>query len=348
MSGESTFHAACHCKASKLSFTVPTRSLPLPTHFCNCSVCRHTHGTLCSIHAPIPPPVVDLSAYTAYASSDVATRYFCSTCGAHMFDRAKEPELDEEKWYVAASMVDAPEEIWDFHSHFNLEGTGDGGLATWLRDVGGKKLKMWTEKAVYDTGCTETGDWKPSPPAQPESTAREEKLKARCHCGGVQFYISRPRADEAFTHMPETLTPKDKTKWYAAHDVCTSCRLLSGCAIVSWMFPEISHISLPDGSPYKPVFGTIKTYASSPGVLRTFCGTCGALVTYSCDDRPQMVDVGVGLLDAGSGARAEEWLEWRTHKVVYEEDCGWKGVLEGLKSGLRAWAEERDGEGRRV
>lgn len=347
MAEETTLHASCHCKASKFSFTVPTRSLPLPTHLCHCNNCRQTHGTLCIIHAPIPAPNVNLGTFSVYASSSYVTRYFCSTCGAQMLDKANED--GEEKWFVAVSMVDAGEESWAFHSHIFLNSTLDGGLATWLPEVGGTRMKMWAQNAAESAANAETGDWAPgasrAPVASGDSAvnSKPDKLEARCHCGGVEFYIARPRAN-AFAHMPASLTPRDKSKWYALSDVCTSCRLVSGCAIVSWAFPAISHVTLADGSPYTPVFGSIKTYQSSPGVTRTFCGTCGAVVTYACDDRPGMLDVGVGLLRAEGGARAEEWLEWRTHKVGYEEDCLWKGFLGSFREGLRSWGGvKRDG-----
>ena len=43
-------------------------------------------------------------------------------------------------------------------------------------------------------------------------------------------------------------------------------------------------------------------------------------MAYQCEDRPEMVDIGVGLLNARSGVRAKEWLEWRTEKCAYEGD----------------------------
>jgi hypothetical protein len=84
----------------------------------------------------------------------------------------------------------------------------------------------------------------------------------------------------------------------------------------------------------------MKAYKSSEGVDRTFCGTCGAIVTYRCDDRPSSVDVAVGLLEADSGVRAEEWLEWRTHRLAFEEDCKWENFLHGIKEGLRVYDQD--------
>ncbi|KAF2680760.1 hypothetical protein K458DRAFT_421100 [Lentithecium fluviatile CBS 122367] len=341
----STFHATCHCKTSTLSFTVPTCSLPLPTHFCHCSICRRTHGTLCTIHTPIPKPEVNLSSFTAYASSSYVVRYFCSTCGAHMLDRAKE-DGKEESWCVATSLVDADEQTWSFTDHICLDGTVDGGLAGWLAEIEGKRLRMWRGKPTDEAEYEETGDWRPGPAvtlSETDSKSRQEDaLVAKCHCGGVEFHISRP-LPSAFTQMPASLVPADKNKWYGLTEACNSCRLVSGCAVIAWMFPLTSHITLPDGSPYRPDFGTAKIYKSSEGVERTFCGRCGAMVVYATDERGAMVDVAAGLLMA-DGARAEEWVEWRTGKVGWERDCRWKGMLKGLKDGLRACGGKQVGD----
>ncbi|KAF2259489.1 hypothetical protein CC78DRAFT_524689 [Lojkania enalia] len=314
-----TFHATCLCKSSTLSFIVPAFSLPLPTHFCHCSICRRTHGTIAVVHTPIPDPVVDLSTFTAYRSSGKVERYFCSTCGAHMLDKADEGY--GVQWNVATSLVDAGEENWDFHAHLCLGGTGDGGSANWMAEVGGRRLKMWGEKPVDD------------------GKGREDRLQVKCHCGGIEFYISRPIEDN-WKDLPPSLTPRDKTKWYASSDFCNSCRLCSSLFFTSWAFPATSAITLSDGSPYRPVFGTAKAYESSKGVLRTFCGTCGALVSYSCDDRSGMVDIGVGLL-RGNGVLCEEWLEWRTSKIAYAKDVIWKEISTDLQNGLRKWGEAK-------
>jgi hypothetical protein len=336
MADRTTFHATCHCKASKLSFTVPTSSLPLPTHFCHCSICRKTHGSLCIIHSSIPEPHVNLESFTAYASSLNLIRYFCSTCGAHVFNVSEKGKKDES-WYVSTSLVDADEKTWDFSYHIWIEGTGDGGLATWLPHVGQKKLRMWKEQETDDPQYQETGDWNPtsvhSTTSATETTTNDEKLKASCHCGGISFYISRPSGDEELMQLPSSLRPKDNRKWLGSTEVCNSCRLVCGTGIISWVFPLLSHCTLADGIPYTPGSQTAKTYSSSKGITRTFCGTCGAMATYGCDDRLHVVDVAVGLLE-GSGARAEDWVEWRRDRVGWKEDCGLKGLVQGLEEGM--------------
>ncbi|KAH7397207.1 Mss4-like protein, partial [Pyrenochaeta sp. MPI-SDFR-AT-0127] len=325
-----TFTASCHCRHSTLSFTVPVSRIPLPVHFCHCSACRHTHGTLCSIHTRIPRPEVNLSSFTAYESSNRVTRWFCSTCGAHMLDRALEEGETEGRWYVAVSVVDAEEEVWDFQKHIFVQSTGDGGLATLLGEIHGKQLTLWKERPNRDKEFEHTGDWiGPSTTSTSPSTniaesaehgGNQEKniLKARCHCNGISFSISRPRGAETWSGMDPTLLPRDRKKYFAVHDACTTCRFTSSSRIVSWFFPSRTSITIappwPEHIPYPDdgLFGTAKLYESSDGVRRTFCGVCGATVSYWCRERAEMVDFAVGLLEGeGQGVRREDWLEWR-------------------------------------
>lgn len=328
-----TFHATCHCRASALSFTVPTSSLPLPVHFCHCSICRRSTGALCTAGAVIPEPVIQLSTLTAYKSSAYLTRWFCSTCGAHLVGTIQLGNT--EKWFVSAPSVDAEEDVWDFAGHVFVGSTGDGGLATLLQNIGGKELGLW-----------ETWSGKSAPWHAPERTGETSKavtgaggdhlLHARCHCGGIEFYVSRPTGDETFTDVDENYVRKHRDKWLAIHDVCTSCRLTISTWVISWFFPSRDHITLADGSPYPAdgIFGTAKAYSSSPGVDRTFCGKCGAAASYVCGDRPHVVDIPAGLLDVGD-VRVEDWLEWRTYKLAWEDDAVWKSVRDALKTGLQ-------------
>lgn len=133
-------------------------------------------------------------------------------------------------------------------------------------------------------------------------TAGSEELRAKCHCGGVSFSISRPR--EEFLASPRSkgsVLSQDTSKWLVCLDLCDDCRLVDGTNLIAWMFVPVDHISPPMGN-WK--IGSAKYYKSSEGVLRRFCGTCGATVFYSCDERPGIVDVAVGILRAPEGALA--------------------------------------------
>ena len=67
---------------------------------------------------------------------------------------------------------------------------------------------------------------------------------------------------------------------------------------------------------------TLKHYWSSPEVDRSFCGICGSSVFYWVDDRPEVVDLAMGIVRAGSGAMAREWVSWRW-RVSHQEEATW-------------------------
>ncbi|KAF1922617.1 uncharacterized protein M421DRAFT_426753 [Didymella exigua CBS 183.55] len=327
------FYATCHCRASTFSFEVSMSDLPLPVHFCHCSICRHSTGTLSTAGAIIPEPVVNFSTLTVYKSSEHLTRYFCSTCGAHSLGSFQLGNVT--KWFVSAPSVDAEEEVWNFAGHVFVGSTGDGGLATLLQQIGGIEVGLW------DTWAGKSAPWHPADRPAAVRPAKEEpdRLHARCHCGGIEFYVSRPNGDETFTEIDEDNVRKHKDKWLGIHDVCTSCRLTISTWVISWIFPSRDKIILPDGSPYPAdgKFGTVEVYSSSAGVYRSFCGKCGAAVSYVSSERSHVVDIAAGLLDHdGHNVRAEDWVEWRSYKLAWEEDAVWKSARDALREGLQA------------
>ncbi len=99
----------------------------------------------------------------------------------------------------------------------------------------------------------------------------------------------------------------------------------------------------------------LRAYESSEGVVREFCPGCGASVFWHDRWRPELVDVSVGLLDAGEGARAEGWLEWWVGRVSFQEEAGRDGdggggadgwdLIPALGRGLKAWGEEMKARG---
>jgi hypothetical protein len=118
--------------------------------------------------------------------------------------------------------------------------------------------------------------------------------------------------------------------------------MIAGFDLVQWAFVPRCNIIGPSGTPYDESFGAMKTYRSSVGVTRSFCGVCGANIFWEADFRPTLVDVAVGALDAESGARAEEWLEWATERVSFREEAHHLDLIEGLESGLKRWKERRE------
>lgn len=229
--------------------------------------------------------------------------------------------------------MDAEEGVWDIDQHIYVEDAPQG-LAPLLKSIGGKELEMLSkgEGSEILVFGKDDADAKPG-------EAGNTKLRMRCQCGGVDFIIAPPRSPSVFNDFDQSILPKDKSKWYALHDLCDTCRLTSGHPIATWMFPVRSHIELADGSPYPEnhIFGTIKTYKSSKEVLRTFCGTCGATVAYyspSEKGRSNIVDIAVGLSE-GDDLKQEDCLEWRTERAAWADDCKWPSLRKALEAGLK-------------
>lgn len=64
---------------------------------------------------------------------------------------------------------------------------------------------------------------------------------------------------------------------------------------------------------------------------------------YAVDDRPEMVDVAIGLLDSPCGARADSLLEWSFGTMIWSDDCkgGWREeFIEAYKRNTEAYRIE--------
>jgi len=159
---------------------------------------------------------------------------------------------------------------------------------------------------------------------------------------------------------------EDQQRYKAGNCACRSCRKASGFELQQWAFIPRANVKLPapsssyhhhtsnsSSSPspsaasrptlqdFTLPFGTLTGYHSSGGVTRYFCGRCGANALWTKKgSRAELLDVSVGLLDAESGARAEEWLEWVTTRVSFAEEAGNKELVEIVEKGLKSWGYE--------
>lgn len=315
---------------------------------CHCHSCRAVTGLLCSSYYLIQHEPSALEGLQEYQESTYVSRFFCRTCGAHVFAR-----LDPSGQYLVASGVLVANDTPPVHSveHWQVKDTRDGGLSTflpgWPSVDRGCRLKALSAQ-LHDTGA---GSYEhPDPIERPADS--HSHLQARCHCGGIEFYITRPDASssQASSPWPDLLVPyhsgssgsPDDVKWWlrdgntkylAGACACTSCRLASGFPIQSWAFVPKSNIFNADHSLL--VFGRkpMRQYNSSPGVYREFCGDCGATVFWHNAERPALIDVSVGLL-RGDGTRAETWLEWATSRVSFSEMAVQKDLVHLLERGL--------------
>ncbi|KAL3426377.1 glutathione-dependent formaldehyde-activating enzyme [Phlyctema vagabunda] len=370
-----TIHARCQCNTFHLSLTYPTSSLPHARSLCLCSSCRHLSGTSAGgSYIPLPgalqetPPAT--SALTAYQTSERITRYFCSTCGAQSLAFIH----PIKRWSVATGLLDRTEGIVEWRGTKYLSGTVDGGVSEWFpgeqvgADGSGRSQLQMQRYLEQDTPGQEMHaghEWK----EMQDIKKGEDILKASCHCRGVQFHITRPTPESRKAHalfsdmiVPfhnKDLSPENpqhepwflrnangdsvregddvsKARYMAGLCTCVSCRRSLGCEFQSWAF--VPRVNIVYGS-----MATLKRYESSPDVVRSFCGTCGATVFWESlgPSRYDVVDVSTGLLDPEQGARVEDWLDWWTGRVSFREDAVSTSLVEAVEEGLKSWGKER-------
>jgi len=92
-----------------------------------------------------------------------------------------------------------------------------------------------------------------------------------CLCGAVRF-----RA-------------KGAPKWIG-YCHCQSCRQHSGAPVSVFVAFEQADVAVTEGA--------ITKFASSPGMLRGFCSTCGSTLTCQGGQRPGELHIHVGAFDA--------------------------------------------------
>ena len=244
------------------------------------------------------------------------------------------------KWRLCTGLLnkDVFAKGWLQRKQIFVEGTGDGGMSVWLPDL--EKMAGGAEGVPPERGtyfaAGETG-------GSSKAARGEETVSASCHCRGVQFILTGPKHDD-----PSLGLCADGRKWWlrdsglhyaAVFDACESCRLTTGFELVAWAHVPRANIRMVDGSPFQLEAGTLMQYDSSPGIQRYFCARCGATVFFRKDDRkPEIWDVAVGLLQAESGARAEEWFWWDAEVSLGEEAVD-RGLVRMLEEGLKSWKE---------
>lgn len=95
-------------------------------------------------------------------------------------------------------------------------------------------------------------------------------VTGRCRCGAISYEAEGEPAHSALCH-------------------CADCRRSSGAPMVSWsLFPR-DRVRIE---------GTPRSYESSPGTTRQFCGTCGTGLFYLNETIfPGQIDIQAATLD---------------------------------------------------
>ncbi|KAK7756333.1 hypothetical protein SLS62_001559 [Diatrype stigma] len=276
--------------------------------------------------------------------------------------------------------LDVPNLVQCSH-HIFVGDTRDGGASAWLRapNQSGARPRRWLGHSEKSEEIPDGADW-PGPIASlPDASVTSERgeVPLRCRCRGVDLVLRAPDREfegKAWAELPWFVDPVTH-KGIASFDVCNSCRIQSGTDIFHWTFALLRQIAFPrattsagaqhdssnsnSNSPFPattselreavtggdPRFGTLALYASSPDVQRYFCSRCAAVVFYCVDDRPDMLDVALGLLEAPSGARAEEFVSWILGgDSAHREDMagGWRdGHMNAVELAAEAWRVAR-------
>lgn len=238
--------------------------------------------------------------------------------------------------------------------HIYVEDTVDGGASVWLRKPNPDNVEI--PRYLQRAGEI---PWTWPEETEPQTKPEQDSITISCHCKGVNLRLHPGNfAAQERDQIPWFIDPRNN-KRLASFDACDSCRLHFANEIVHWTFTSLSHISTADGGAYPrnmkdlkaatdagdAAVGTLACYQSSVDAHRYFCRVCSAAVFYACEDRPEIVDVAVGLLE-GRGARAEEVLSWTLgEEPVWVDDVkgGWR---DGLMKRVRRDAEEfRTGRG---
>ena len=91
-----------------------------------------------------------------------------------------------------------------------------------------------------------------------------------CACGALRYRVAGPTVASTLCH-------------------CADCRRACGATPVGWLTIARAGFTWLAGAP--------KRRASAAGVVREFCGECGAQLAYRSDGEPEYVDVTLGSLD---------------------------------------------------
>jgi len=113
-----------------------------------------------------------------------------------------------------------------------------------------------------------------------------------CLCGAVRYRV---------TSAPTALV--------VCH--CRSCRKAAGAPSLAWAIFRAADFAFTRGKQ--------ATFASSPGVERGFCASCGTTLTYTDADRLDLADVTTATFDNPDAFTP-------TKEIWLEEKIGWEAV----------------------
>ena len=112
----------------------------------------------------------------------------------------------------------------------------------------------------------------------------------RCLCGAVTYECGPPVHAPCFCH-------------------CQSCRRATGSHVVAW--------ATVARATFRIITGSVHSYASSPTVLRQFCGQCGTPITYFNEQWPDSIDITIATVDTPDSMQPTEHI-WMADAVSWD------------------------------
>ncbi|OAP59670.1 hypothetical protein AYL99_06968 [Fonsecaea erecta] len=337
--GRPCISATCLCGA--ISYALPPdQRLPLDSVLCHCTDCRYVTGALylSSPELSEAPPRDILEHAVHYDSSGTRRRWFCGHCGSHMF--VQEIGGEGKRWWVMGGVLEQSRGLNSPGSratnttrathHIFVTDTGDGALGARMIRLGAREVACWDKRASTSRQVSEGELREMALHAELASEMKSKFLEAQCHCGGVNVRITRPNFESL--KLQQRYIPEQKDTYVAGICTCRSCRLALGVSFQPWAYIPPGNIFLAN-TETTVKFGaegdregsngviTLRHIWSSKDTCRSFCGRCGATVFYWHNDRPEVVDVSVGLLRSQDGAMARSWLSWRKGGPSFKDDC---------------------------
>ncbi|SPN98446.1 uncharacterized protein DNG_01490 [Cephalotrichum gorgonifer] len=367
----------CLCKAHVFMASVKASALPLSFMLCHCESCRHKTGCLYFSDVRWPGAAdVDLSGLQKYYFSETLVDYFCGECYSPMFCKRTDPGA--KAGVCTGSLSSSAPNLLEYGSHIFVGDTLDGGATPWLRKghISGQHLRRWKgwNETSNRAGEELPPSWpEPSSLPKPEGKVLPGTTPFYCHCRGVNLLL-RSAADLAMVpegDLPWYVDPTSH-KYLVTSCACELCRRSCGADMTSWTYAALTHVEFPtaaaaagdDASPEArpfplsatalkeavsakdrdPRLGTLEFYQSSPEVERYHCSRCSAQIFYVVSDRPDMVEIAVGLISHPSGARAEGLLRWDYASLADDEGRagGWRdGLIGETRREREEWRVER-------
>ncbi len=114
------------------------------------------------------------------------------------------------------------------------------------------------------------------------------------------------------------------------HCHCSQCRKAHGAAFGTYATVNRADFTFLSGE------GDVASYASSPGVLRTFCKHCGSTLQFIRESRPQSFSLAIGTLDEDPGVRP-------SHHIFVGSKAPWFELTDGLPQYHERHVTRQDG-----